>query len=122
MNKNKKSEKYLLNVNNHSYLYIVYEYRFFHECHEFVQFPFKKKSSRTFYLYIWYFKERICIKNRGFWEVLERIRALYENKDKHWIGWVFLHSRFFHRVNFRKNIQIVVFKKLYTKLCLWNNI
>ena len=29
------------------------------------------------------FQGYICIKNRGFWEVLEQIRALYANKDRH---------------------------------------
>ena len=35
----------------------------------------EKKTSRTFHGYIKYFKWHICIKNREFWEVLERIRA-----------------------------------------------
>ena len=43
----------------------------------------KKKASRTFHGYIWYFKLDNCIKNRGFWEVLKQIRDLYANMDRH---------------------------------------
>ena len=33
--------------------------------------------------YIWYFKLHICLKNRGFREVLKRIKWLHANKDGH---------------------------------------
>ena len=68
----------------------------------------RKKASGIFYSYIWYFKLHYFIQNRGFWEVLERIGALYANRDGH----------LFIRVAFRKlhsenNIELIVFKKLY---------
>ena len=47
-------------------------------------------------------------KKRGFWEVLERIRALYANKDEYSYIRVA-----FRKLRSEKNVQMIVFKNLY---------
>ena len=62
-------------------------------------------------------KWHICIKRSGLWEVLERIRALYSNKD----GNSYIRIAF-RELHLEKSIQMIVFKKSYRELCSWNNI
>ena len=42
-----------------------------------------KKTSRTFHGYNFHFKWHNCIKNRGFWKILEQIKELDANRDGH---------------------------------------
>ena len=87
----------------------------------------QKKAFRIFHDYIWYFKLHNYIKNRGFWEFLEQIKARYRNRDEHSyirVDFRKLHSEKKHSDNsVRKNYtEFITFILLAQETINMNNI
>ena len=77
---------------------------------------FEKNPSRPFHGYILYFKLYNYIKNRGFWEILEQIGALYTNIDGHsYTGVAF---RKLHSKNYTEFITEFIYTEFITFMFL----